>query len=194
MVLRTVPTEQPTRAAIWDGRWPSALARRIWARRSVNASRLRSPAWSASPLGVGEFSNEQGWFHDPLFGPTADYDKKPNETPLVAAGGPLKRIAALCLIGALVAPCAVSDPDSDRVGRQAPRRPSVSSPDLPPLPPPAANRCKLATGSSGSSSSRTWHSPTGSSARAAPVGRGSVRAEGHWPKPDREPLKRLEFP
>lgn len=46
-VLRTVPTAQPIRAAIRDGRWPSALAGRIWARRRVKASRLRRPAWRA---------------------------------------------------------------------------------------------------------------------------------------------------
>ena len=73
IVLWTVPTAQPTCAAIRAGRWPSALARRIWARRSVNASRLRSPAWSARRSASDNSRTNNGAFITHYSGPTTDY-------------------------------------------------------------------------------------------------------------------------
>lgn len=46
-VLCTVPMAHPKKGAISDGRWPRALASRIWDRRKVNASGDRRPASSS---------------------------------------------------------------------------------------------------------------------------------------------------
>src|SRR5262249_47886122 len=51
MALRTVPVEHRRAAAIGEGRRPSALAERIWDRRSVKASGERRPARRASRSG-----------------------------------------------------------------------------------------------------------------------------------------------
>jgi hypothetical protein len=48
MALRTVWEAQPNSSAISRGRFPRALARRIWLRRKVKASDERNPAFRAS--------------------------------------------------------------------------------------------------------------------------------------------------
>ena len=68
MVLRTVPTAQPTRAAIADGSLALGTGQEDLGtpegeRLAATKSGLECPA-----LGVGQLPNEQRWFHDPLFG------------------------------------------------------------------------------------------------------------------------------
>src|SRR5690606_20870512 len=60
--LRTACEEQPREAAIRAGRWPRSLARRIWQRRRVKASRERSPSRSAARSGTERVRTNNGGF------------------------------------------------------------------------------------------------------------------------------------
>ena len=60
-------TQQPTAAAIALGLWPSALARRTWQRRRVNASGERRPARRACRSSSVRGRTKVGGFMPPIF-------------------------------------------------------------------------------------------------------------------------------